>query len=265
MAAQVYLGTSGFSYKYWQGRFYPKGLSPRDQLDHYARRFNAVEINSTYYGIPPASQFERMRDKTPPPFAYVVKAFQGITHAPGVDEAACRQFSQCLEPLRASGQLSLVLLQFPNAFRPVPDSLEKLKRLREAFADDRLVVEFRHTDWVRRVHLELLKGLEVAWCNVDEPQLPGLVPRLVAATNGDGYVRFHGRNAGAWYGDERDQRYNYLYRRRELVSWLAGMTQLAAVTQRLFVFMNNCYLGHAAKNAMLLQELMRQMELLEGR
>lgn len=236
-------------------------MRTEEHLAFYARRFRAVELNTTYYGIPASSVLARMRNAAPPPFQFAVKAYRGITHTGGVDETLCRQFQDAMEPLRESGQLAIVLFQFPHAFAPDRDGLDKLARLRERFPDDSLAVEFRRRDWLARPNLEHVRALNLAWCCVDEPALPGLLPPVAISTTADGYVRYHGRNRAAWYGGDGQERYNYLYRERELLTWAANLTQLAAVTRRLFIFFNNCYMGHAVKNAMLLAEILARLEL----
>lgn len=251
--ARVYIGTSGFQYRHWRGRFYPSALPAAEMLAYYAERFSCLEINSTYYGIPAPRVLARLAAATPPTFLFAVKAYQGLTHAPGVDENLCYRMAEAVAPLRQTGQLALLLFQFPRSFRPTQDNLDKLQRLREEFVAYRLAVEFRHRQWLQRPFLELATRLDLAWCCVDEPALPGLLPPLAVATNSDGYVRFHGRNTEQWYSGNRDQRYNYLYRERELLAWQGGLRQLVAKTDRLFIFMNNCHLGHAAKNAAMLQ------------
>ena len=79
-----YIGTMGFSYKDWAGTFYPKGLAMRDYLSYYSRIFNAVEIDSTFYGIPSREAVNRWKDRTPKEFKVCVKVPREITHDAGL-------------------------------------------------------------------------------------------------------------------------------------------------------------------------------------
>ena len=74
------VGTSGFSYRDWKGVLYPEWMPARDWFHYYATRFNAVEINLTFYRPPTAKMLERWQESVPPGFAFVLKASQLITH-----------------------------------------------------------------------------------------------------------------------------------------------------------------------------------------
>ena len=113
----ILLGTSGYSFPDWIGPFYPPSIARSRMLDYYARQFNAVEINTTYYRIPPPSTMFAMERKTPPGFEFVVKANQEMTHAGSLDPDLYRAFHRALEPLRMAGKLSGVIAQFPYAFK----------------------------------------------------------------------------------------------------------------------------------------------------
>ena len=76
----IHIGTSGFSYKDWEGPFYPEGYSDREKLSYYAREFDTVEINYTYYNLPSAKTLMAMADKTPSHFVFSIKAHQSMTH-----------------------------------------------------------------------------------------------------------------------------------------------------------------------------------------
>ncbi len=89
----IYVGTSGFSFRGWIGSFYPNGTRSQDMLEYYARQFPAVEINSTYYRLPPASTFQSMVDRTPSEFRFVIKLSGELTHGRDSGRAAEREKS----------------------------------------------------------------------------------------------------------------------------------------------------------------------------
>jgi len=251
----IRIGTSGFSYADWTGRVYPEGLPARDQLSYYAREFSTVELNVTYYRVPDPKMVEGWARKTPDGFLFAVKAYQGLTHERAQPEFAA--FVDALQPLVAAGKMGCVLAQFPNSFRPLSENQEYLKRLREGMGDLPTVVEFRHAAWVSERTFELLRSLGLGFCSVDEPKLPGLMPRVAVATGPIAYVRFHGRNAAKWYNHkEAWERYDYTYAVEELREWVPRLRQLDAEAPVTLVYFNNHFEGQAVKGARDLGQLL---------
>jgi uncharacterized protein YecE (DUF72 family) len=257
----VLVGTCGFSYRDWVGPFYPLGTRSADMLEYYARRFRAVEIDSTYYAIPKPQLFERMAARTPPAFTFTVKAPGSVTHVPaGADPAAAEvdAFLECLQPLLAGGKLGAVLAQFPHSFRPDHDGHRRLEALRGWWPRLPIVCEFRHRDWQRNDELVRLRELGLGWCNVDEPQFSSLLRPGAEVTSSIGYVRFHGRNYEKWWRQERasHERYSYQYSEQELDAWIPRIADVAGEAQTTFVFFNNHHLGRAADNALEMRRLL---------
>jgi uncharacterized protein YecE (DUF72 family) len=250
----IYVGTCGFSYKDWIGRFYPPGMKPASMLEYYAARFGIVEIDSTYYAIPQPSLFEGMARRTPAEFRFTVKAPGSITHAPADGSPAQNDiiaFHDAIRPLARAGKLAAVLLQFPNALRPGKDAWKRLALLREAWHDVELIAEFRNRDWQADASLHQLRALGVGWCNVDEPRYRTLMRPSAESTSDLGYIRFHGRNAAKWWKQAKTsaERYDYLYSEAELVEWLPLVAEVEGKTRETYVFFNNHRNGQAAINA----------------
>jgi uncharacterized protein YecE (DUF72 family) len=223
-------------------------------LPFYAEHFPAVEVDSSYYRVPSAATFTSMAERTPDHFRFTIKAPGTLTHLP--DEAVgpvsddARIFTENLAPLVESGKLAAVLMQFPNGFRPTARTEEYVRALREALGVLPLVAEFRSREWQRPETLHLLAALDVAWCNVDEPQFEGLLRPSSDVVGALGYVRFHGRNYQKWWRHEKsEERYDYLYTPEELAPWKERVAEIAAATKNTYAFFNNHRLGQAAKNA----------------
>jgi len=247
---EILIGTSGFSYDDWRGFFYPEKTRKEEMLAYYATRFRAVEVNSTYYAIPPPTTFERMAEKTPDGFRFAVKANKNTTHTPNADLSVFQQFRESVQPLVDAGKLGCVLAQYPNRFRKNALNADRLRQLRDEFADLPLVVEFRHYSWVAKDAIALLRELRIGYCCVDEPKLKGLMPPVAGVTSDIAYVRFHGRNAEKWFQHEAAwERYNYLYPRKELEEWIPKVRKLASKATETYLFFNNHYQGKAATNA----------------
>lgn len=258
----IRVGTSGYSYDDWHRWFYPQGLKPAERLSFYAERFSCVEVNSTYYRQPTLRLMSGLARKVPDSFRFAVKVYGGITHDwRHATEGDYRVFAAALAPLTESGLLGAVLAQFPQSFRPTKETVAHVKRLREAWPELPLVVEFRHRDWLDEHAFELLRQQRLGFCCVDEPPLEELLPPLALATAAIGYVRFHGRNAEQWHQHEHAwQRYDYLYRAEELALWVPRIKTVAAEADDTYVLFNNHYDAQAVLNA---GELLAQLELVE--
>ena len=280
----ILLGTSGFSYPDWDGVFYPPGLARAKQLDYYVRQFKTVEVNSTYYRIPPPSTFAAMERKTPPDFEFVVKAHQEMTHKRTHDPEVYGALHAALDPLRRARKLSGLLAQFPQSFHHSDSGLVFLLELQKRMEGTPLFVEFRHNSWMRDDVFDFLETESLGYVSVDEPDLPGLLPRVARATGPLAYVRFHGRNKKSWHlrsdgtegpdarpsaapgargPKERERRllrYDYLYSEVELKDWADKIRELNQKTQKTFVFFNNCHAGQAATSAKLMRTLLGMPE-----
>jgi uncharacterized protein YecE (DUF72 family) len=198
----ILIGTSGYSFPDWVGPFYPPGTDRRNMLDHYVRHFQTVEVNSTYYRIPPPRTFEAMERKTPPDFEFVVKAHHDMTHKRSLEPDLYQSFVRSVDPLRAAGKLNGVLAQFPYAFRRTKENEKFLGAMKQLLPEAPLFVEFRHNSWAQGEVFPWLEEQEIGYVSVDEPDLPGLMPPIARATGPAGYVRLHGRNKENWWRPE---------------------------------------------------------------
>ena len=148
---------------------------------------------------------------------------------------------------------------YPRVFLPV--SFDYRARIGRNFRLEgrRTVVEFRNSAWIREETFDLLRSEGLAFCAVDEPRLRGLVPPLAVVTAPPGYVRFHGRNAAAWWNhsaaDHGAARYDYRYADAELAEWLPRLRQMECAAEPTYVFFNNHTAANAVDGARRLGEL----------
>ncbi len=198
----ILIGTSGYSFPDWVGPFYPPGTDRSRMLDYYVRNFPAVEVNATYYRIPPPSTLQAMERKTPPTFEFVVKAHHDMTHDRSLDPELYRSFARSVEPLQRAEKLNGILAQFPYAFRRTPRNQEFLGDLKRLLPDAPLFIEFRHASWIHDDLFPWLKEQGLHYVSVDEPDLRSLVPPIARATGETAYVRLHGRNKVNWWRGE---------------------------------------------------------------
>jgi uncharacterized protein YecE (DUF72 family) len=259
----IYVGTCGYAYRDWVGPFYPTRphhLTPEEFLPYYASKFRAVEIDSTYYHVPKWRNIHALNRRTPADFRFSFKAPATVTHPPEVrgrvhDDA--RLLADRLSGLRASGKLACVLAQFPNSFAVNELNEEYVRRVVEAFDGIPVVVEFRRRQWQSNKTLALLRELGAGYCNVDMPSYDTLLAPSADATSAIGYVRMHGRNAQTWWTGTNVTRYDYDYALDDLVPWSDRVAELEAQTEETFVFFNNHARGQAARNARIMEGLLK--------
>jgi len=257
MVAELRIGTSGYSFRDWVGTVYPDRTAPNRFLEVYAKDFDTVEINTTYYHIPEPKLFERMLAKVPETFEFVVKAPKELTHQRERMDAAVATFLLALRPLIEAEQLGGLLLQFPQSFHPGTPAQEHLKRIADALSDPgySLHVEFRHKDWIQPETFELLQSLELGFVNVDLPRLRSLPEPTSLTTTDIAYHRLHGRNAAMWYNPPAGTyRYDYLYNDVELDEWADRIQETAGKARKVYVFGNNCHKGSSFVDALRLKQ-----------
>jgi uncharacterized protein YecE (DUF72 family) len=270
---ELRIGTSGWHYPgghgTWDGIFYPRPEDrPRgfDELAFYAERFNAVEINSTFYGQPRAQVCLQWVRRTPPGFEFTAKLFQKFTHpAPALDRtpvsaADVETFKGGIEPLAASGKLGALLAQFPSRYHDTPEARDYLAWLLRTFADYPLAVELRHRSWSdeARETEALLATAGAAWVQIDEPKFGSSIRQAwTPNTSGLMYVRLHGRNAAEWWDHEAaEDRYDYLYSRDELAPIIGRLRAARDHVRKLYLYMNNHFAAQAVANATMVREML---------
>jgi len=265
-AGTVRFGTAGWSYPDWMGTFYPSA-APRSfkPLVYYARFFDLVEINSSFYAIPSQRMARGWVDQVSdnPDFVFSAKLWRGFTHERGsASRGDARQVCAALDILAAAGRLAALLLQFPWSFKSGADNRAYLDKLFDAFGAFPLVLELRHRSWLESAILDWLRERRIGFCNVDQPTISGGIEPSAEVTGPVGYVRLHGRNYENWFrdADAKDRgsagaRYDYLYSAQELMPWAARIQSLMARTRLSLVIANNHPRGQAAANALELKKL----------
>ena len=253
----ILVGTSGFKFDDWKGAFYPEDVKQKDWLNYYGKRFDCLEVNASYYRLFHPATFFHMANKVPEGFRFTVKTYRSMTHEAGSDnEADFGTFIESLQPLIEADKFGCVLAQFPTSFHNTPGNRHYLAAFCDHFAEYPLVVEFRNRQWAKDEVVGFLRKRQVGWCAVDEPQFKSLMPPMAIATSPVGYVRFHGRNYKTWWKGDGKTRYDYLYSEDELKEWVPKIRQMEGEADVVYVFMNNCFGGQAAKNAGDMQRLL---------
>jgi uncharacterized protein YecE (DUF72 family) len=237
----VVLGTSGWDYPEWVGRVYPKHGVP-DKLRFYADRFPIVEINSTFYRLPPVSVAESWARRTPRRFLFAAKFPQTITHERRLvnAEEELARFLAVVRPLQAAGKFAAALLQLPPSLPFEPATVRTFYATLPK--DLPVAVEFRERSWLQSESFDLLREFHLAYVVVDEP----LLPIQLDVTAPFSYVRWHGHGARLWY--------DYTYRPEELAAWVPRVRELSEKAEKVYGFFNNHFRGDAATNCTSLGE-----------
>jgi uncharacterized protein YecE (DUF72 family) len=249
----LWIGTSGYSYPDWVGTFYPPGTSSERMLPVYCRHFPLVELNFTFYRTPTPAMLTCLPDKAPPGFQFLVKVPRSISHEQSDQDLP--GFRDAVLQLRQRGQLLGLLLQLPQSTHYGRDNVRWLEKLGHNLQGLPTAVEFRHRSWDRPGLEKWMGEQRLDVVSVDVPYLPGLFPRGWRQSSGRVYVRLHSRNAGNWYGSDKE-RYDYDYPDVALNEWLDALEHAPAATEQVLFLFNNCHRSQAAVNAQRLRALL---------
>ena len=233
------LGTSGWSYPDWKGRFYPEDLSQRKWLPFYAEHFNTVEINMTFYRFPKPETLKGWLDKTPSNFTFTLKANRQITHYKKLQDVKgdLRYFYLLADSLQE--RLGCILFQLPPSLTKNMDLLQGF--LSHLSPNHKNVIEFRHESWFSEDVYSLLRSHKVTFCVVSSPELPDHIVETAEAS----YFRFHGRIG--WY--------KYNYTDEELKEWAEAIKKTKS--KECFIYFNNDYRAYAVANCKRLGEYLQ--------
>ncbi len=169
--AELFAGTSGYSYPSWKPDFYPQKLAAKKFLEHYVTRLNAVEINYTFRRTPSESTIENWVNLSSDKFRFCIKAHQRITHLKRLKDVKepTDFFLRSIDPLRVTGRLGVVLFQLPPNMKCDAERLETF--LGDLPSDMRYAFEFRHESWFDDAVYDLLRNHNVAVCLAESEKL----------------------------------------------------------------------------------------------
>lgn len=254
MPGAIRIGTQGWNYDAWVGPFYPENTRPADYLTVFARAFRTVEVDSTFYAVPPSKTVRGWAERTPDDFVFALKLPQQITHEKGL-RGAEDETAEFFDRARELGhKLGPVLVQLGPEFGPA--ELPALAGFLPALPRDvRVAVEFRHRGWIHDGVLALLAEHHVALALVDARWIPRRQMQALATrpTADFAYVR--------WMGPDRtimDYSRIQVDRTREIESWAAVLESVADKVKTVYGYVNNHFAGHSPATARELQRLLGQ-------
>jgi len=242
IAPQYYIGCSGWHYDHWRNLFYPAGLPKQEWLPFYAKQFNTVELNSSFYFFSSEKTFKRWRESTPDNFVFAVKVSRFITHIKKLrnSEIAISNFLSRASILQ--NKLGPFLYQLPPSMKRNDEILcEFLALLPRCYNH---VFEFRHESWLNASTFNILRKHNIGLCVFDMPDID--CPLIT--TSDFAYVRFHGSQ----------KLYSSRYSDKELSRWSQDIIQLGENVKAIYVYFNNDVEAFAIKNALTLRGYLYQ-------
>lgn len=192
--SKIFIGTSGWIYKDWEGIFYPENLPPKEKLKYFSQHFKTVEINYSFYHLPRPSTYQKWYLETPTDFIFAVKASRFITHIKKLQgiKDGWKQFLE--NTLFLKEKLGPILFQFPPSFKATPETIKRLEDFLNLITKSppgfivRYAFEFRHKSWCQEKIYKILKKYNVAWAIADSPRYS----KTEVTTTDFVYIRMHG-------------------------------------------------------------------------
>lgn len=230
---RYYIGTSGWHYDDWRGRFYPEKMPKTQWLEFYARHFPTLELNNTFYRLPTEEAFRKWYESSPKGFVFAVKVSRYITHIKRLKDCAEEINNFMSRAVLLKEKLGPLLYQLPPGLHRdnerLSDFLKILPRGRKH------VIEFRHESWLNDEVFEILREHQVGFCVFDMPELTS----PLIATSDFAYIRFHGS----------DSLYSSCYSDKEMSEWAGKIKGLAKELEAVYIYFNNDIAGYALENA----------------
>jgi uncharacterized protein YecE (DUF72 family) len=271
------------------GWYPPEADTPDKRLRFYARQFPLVEVDATYYALPAEQTAAAWAHRTPDGFIFNIKAFSLFTQHPtrvaalpkdlresvaesgkervylkdvdpGVVDQAWERFLAALEPLRETGKLGAILLQFPPWFPISRARKDYILSCAQRAAPRQVCIEFRNPTWMTEDNqaetLDFLAANKLPYVCVDMPQgYKDSIPPVLAATADLAVLRMHG-HSDKWTSKDIHERFGYDYSDAELAEWAPKVRSLTEDAQVTHVLFNNCYRDNAQRNARQLADLL---------
>ncbi len=229
------VGCSGWVYKDWRGIVYPAELPQRRWFEHYATLFDTVEINNTFYRLPPPATVEQWAEQAPPDFVYALKLGAFGSHRMKLRDAKSWLPNHLDRAERLGRSLGPTLVQLPPRWKRNTERLDEF--LSVAPKALRWAVEMREPSWLHDDVFEVLRRHGAALCIHDLlPKHPWIL------TTDWTYTRFHGPHA-------LDQKYVGRYGGHRLGKPATHLRTWLDEGCDIYAYFNNDYEGHAVADA----------------
>lgn len=237
---QTRIGTSGWHYKHWIGRYYPQDIKPAEMLDYYFRDFDTVELNNTFYHLPKESSFQSWRQSVPAKFLFAVKGSRFITHMIKLKDPDRGIWNFMPRAQLLGRKLGPVLWQLPPGWKVNVERLEEfLAKLPRGI---RYAFELRNPTWMTDAVYDVLKKYNAAFCIYE---LAGYHSPIEITAKWS-YIRLHGPTQFKYQGSYTDA---------QLAAWAKRIDDWSSKLDAVYVYFDNDDSAHAAHNALTLKKL----------
>lgn len=238
---KIFIGTSGWHYKHWLGVFYPAGTKGAQMFEFYARHFDTVEINNSFYRLPAAHTFDNWRESAPAGFCFAVKASRFTTHMKKLKDPQSSSEKFFLVAERLENKLGPILFQLPPRWKL---NIERFAEFLAAIPrGHKYAFEFREDSWHVPEVFALLRKHKAALCIHDFADMK--VPKELTADFT--YIRFHGPTSAKYWGSYSDD---------DLKKWAQRIESWRSQLPATYVYFNNDPEGAAVRNALTLKRLL---------
>jgi uncharacterized protein YecE (DUF72 family) len=240
---KVFIGTSGWNYGHWSGKFFPEDLPKTKWFNYYHKRFDTVELNTSFYHLPRKTTFEKWYNESPSGFIFSIKASRYITHVKKLNEPEepVNTFFSNAEGIKEKG--GVILFQLPPGLKYNKEKLENT--LNVLPKNYRYTFEFRNDTWWNDEAYELLRKNNIAFCLFE---LAGkITPRIVTADYI--YIRLHGPG-GKYAGSYSDE---------VLAEWAAAFREWKSEGKDVYCYFDNDDSAYAVYNALTLKKMMTEV------
>ena len=242
--AEIRIGTSGYHYKHWVGRYYPEGMKANQMLAHYLLDFDTVELNNTFYQLPNESTFDNWRDSTPPEFLYAVKGSRFITHMIKLKDAQRGLTNFMPRAERLGDKLGPILWQLPPGWNVNVERLEEFLSILPP--QHRYTFELRNETWMTDRVLEVLRRYNAAFCIYE---LAGYHSPIEITADWT-YIRLHGPTRFKYQGSYKD---------RQMEEWADRIRAWSRKMKAIYVYFDNDDRAYAVDNALTLRKMLGRL------
>jgi len=236
----IRIGTSGYHYKHWVGRYYPDDIKSGKMLEFYLRDFDTVELNNTFYQLPKEETFDAWRDTTPHDFLFGVKGSRFITHMIKLKDAQRGLTNFLPRAERLGKKLGPILWQLPPGWKVNVERLEEFLSLLPQ--KHRYAFELRNETWMTDAVYEVLRKYNAAYCIYE---LAGYQSPLEITSDWT-YIRLHGPTRFKYQGSYSDA---------QLETWAERIREWSKTMKAIYVYFDNDDSAYAVRNALTLRKL----------
>ena len=260
-AGDIVVGMGGWDIPSFHNVFYPPEIGRGfRKLEYYARFFDLVEINATFYttSLSHAQAQQWLEDvRGNERFLFTLKLFRGFTHTFDAAAKDALKTQYLLESLADAKRLGCLVAQFSGSFARTKEHQEYFLKLQKAFGEFGLFIELRHRSWDNKDFYDFCMEKSLCLVSVDLPALPGFMPFRMPVQQPESYFRMMGKNVQGWKSGGKSDRYDYNYSKEELENLHDLIVGIKQNAHRTYVIFHNDTKINSLVNGLELKRLLK--------